>query len=202
MLPLLSREGEGGGDGSAVEWVEGKYRQAYGLRASLRQRRELMLSIAEQLVARQKAFFAFGPRHRREVTMGQVAEDLSVSVSTVSRAVKGSFVQCRWGVVPMKSLFSHSTIARPPAGGNLRMMLRDIVEGEDRSCPLSDQKIAEEFARRGVELVAQDGRPVPAGTGHSSCFRAALPLSVGALGEGASSWRPSKGDAIVVARAR
>ena len=32
------------------------------------------------------------------------------------------------------------------------MMLRDIVEGEDRSCPLSDQKIAEEFARRGVEL--------------------------------------------------
>ena len=141
-----------GADGSAVDWVEGKYRQAYGLRASLRQRRELMLSIAEQLVARQKAFFAFGPRHRREVTMGQVAEDLSVSVSTVSRAVKGSFVQCRWGVVPMKSLFSHSTIARPPAGGNLRMMLRDIVEGEDRSCPLSDQKIAEEFARRGVEL--------------------------------------------------
>lgn len=94
----------------------------------------------------------FGPRYRSEVTMGRVAEDLSLSVSTVSRAVKGSYVQCRWGVLPMRSLFSHSTIARPSADGDLRMVLRDIVANERSSHPLSDQKISEEFARRGVNL--------------------------------------------------
>ena len=111
-----------------------------------------MLSIAERLAERQKAFFMFGPRYRSEVTMGRVAEDLSLSVSTVSRAVKGSYVQCRWGVLPMRSLFSHSTIARPSADGDLRMVLRDIVANERSSHPLSDQKISEEFARRGVNL--------------------------------------------------
>lgn len=84
--------------------------------------------------------------------MSQVAEDLSLSVSTVSRAVKGAYLQCRWGVLPMKSLFSQSSIPRPSASGDPRMTLRDIVEGEQRSRPLSDQKIVEEFARRGIEL--------------------------------------------------
>lgn len=61
-------------------------------------------------------------------------------------------LQCRWGVLPMRSLFSHSTIARPSADGDLRMVLRDIVANERSSHPLSDQKISEEFARRGVNL--------------------------------------------------
>lgn len=139
-------------DRAAHEWIEARYRQAYGLRASLKQRRELMLAITEQVVLRQKAFFAFGPRCLEGMTMSQVAEDLSLSVSTVSRAVKGAYLQCRWGVLPMKSLFSQSSIPRPSASGDPRMTLRDIVEGEQRSKPLSDQKIVEEFARRGIEL--------------------------------------------------
>lgn len=133
-------------------WMEEKYRQAYWLRSCLKQRRDLMLSVAEQLVARQKAFFSFGPRYLDEVTMSGIAEDLSISVSTVSRAVKGAYVQCRWGVLPMKALFSHSSIARPAAGGDPRSMLRDIVDAEQSAKPLSDQKIVEEFARRGIEI--------------------------------------------------
>lgn len=141
-----------GADQEAQAWVEAKYRQAYGLRASLKQRRELMLAITECVVRRQKAFFSWGPRYLEPMTMSQVAEDLELSVSTVSRAVKGSYVQCRWGVIPFRSLFSQSAIERPAASGDPRMMLRDIVADEQRSKPLSDQRIVEEFARRGVDL--------------------------------------------------
>lgn len=140
------------GDSQAQAWVQAKYRQAYWLRSCLKQRRELMLSIAEQLVIRQKAFFAFGPRHLGELTMSQVAEDLSLSVSTVSRTVKGAYLQCRWGVFPLKALFVHSTIVRPSAGGDPRMLLRDIVAAECPAKPLSDQRIVAEFAQRGIEL--------------------------------------------------
>lgn len=141
-----------GADRGAEAWVEAKYRQAYGLRASLKQRRELMLTITECVVRRQKAFFSLGPRYLEGLTMSQVAKDLELSVSTVSRAVKGSYVQCRWGVLPFRALFSQSAIERPAASGDPRMMLRDIVAGEQRSRPLSDQKIVEEFARCGVDL--------------------------------------------------
>lgn len=141
-----------GADQEAQAWVEAKYRQAYGLRASLKQRRELMLAITERVVLRQKAFFSWGPRYLEPMTMSQIAKDLELSVSTVSRAVKGSYVQCRWGVIPFRSLFSQSAIERPAASGDPRMMLRDIVAGEQRSRPLSDQKIVEEFSRRGVDL--------------------------------------------------
>ncbi|BAK43884.1 RNA polymerase factor sigma-54 [Eggerthella sp. YY7918] len=133
-------------------WIEAKYRQAYWLRSCLKQRRELMLAIVQQLVQRQKAFFSFGPRHLAEATMSQVAEDLSLSVSTVSRAAKGTYVQCRWGVFPMRSLFSHSSITRSAASGDPRVLLREIIAAECQEKPLSDQKIVEEFAKRGVEL--------------------------------------------------
>lgn len=141
-----------GADRDTQAWIEDKYRQAYGLRASLKQRRELILAIAEQAVIRQKAFFAFGPRSLEGMTMSEIAEDLSISVSTVSRAVKGSYVQCRWGVMPFKSLFSQSSVSRSAATGDPRAQLRDIVKDEPPSKPLSDQKIVEEFARRGVKL--------------------------------------------------
>ena len=139
------------GDPEAQAWTQTRYREAYWLRSCLKQRRELMLSIAEQLVRRQKAFFAFGPRRLGEATMSRVAEDLSLSVSTV-RAVKWTYVQCCWGVFPMKSLFSHPTIDRPAASDDPRVLLRDIVAAECPEKPLSDQKIVAEFARQGIEL--------------------------------------------------
>jgi RNA polymerase sigma-54 factor len=78
--------------------------------------------------------------------------------STISRAIRGKYLQCQWGVFELAELFSHNVNPKPSSGitvqsqDMVRMQLRRIIDAEDFSAPRSDQEITEELQRLGISV--------------------------------------------------
>ena len=102
------------------------------------------------MVERQELFFRQGPGHLRPLTMGEVADQIGVHESTVSRTVRDKYLQCDWGVYPLSYFFSRSLGTQDGSPEAAKILLKRLVEEEDK--PLSDQKLCEEMARRGCIL--------------------------------------------------
>jgi RNA polymerase sigma-54 factor len=90
--------------------------------------------------------------------MSRVADEVGVHLATVSRAVAGKYVQCYWGVLPLRKFFSGGM---EDISGNthsweaIRAKLQQIIDNEDKSRPLSDDKLKEKLAEAGLENLAR-----------------------------------------------
>lgn len=122
-----------------------------------------MLRCARFVTAGQQAFFRDGPRALRPMYMTEAAQALDVHLSTVSRAVKDKYLQCRQGVFPLSYFFS----APAPDGSDVSrravlLQLRELIDGEDKAHPLSDEKLRCLLEQKGCVLsrrtVASTGR--------------------------------------------
>ena len=118
---------------------------------------EVKKYLAEKLVqaenAGQQAFFRDGPRALRPMYMTEAAQALDVHLSTVSRAVKDKYLQCRQGVFPLSYFFS----APAPDGSDVSrravlLQLRELIDGEDKAHPLSDEKLRCLLEQKGCVL--------------------------------------------------
>ncbi len=135
------------------DWARDRVERARWVVDAVAQRGETLLRVATEVFERQRAFLEDGPGHLVAFTMGQVAEVLEVHVSTVSRAVNGKYVQCPWGILPLRHFFQVATgSADAPARDDLCEIVRAIFEGEDAREPLSDEAVAEELDRRGYSV--------------------------------------------------
>lgn len=129
---------------------------AIGQRVSTIQR------ITEIIAERQGDFLEQGIEKLRPMTMAQVAEELGVHETTISRAIAGKFVRTPQGVFEYRRLFTTGYVkaatADTPAGGEqlsslaIRQRIRQLIEGEDPEKPLSDQKLTEMLQREGVDI--------------------------------------------------
>lgn len=134
-------------------YLRGKLDQARWVVDAVAQRGETLLRVARAVFAHQRPFLDGGHGHLRPLTMGAVADELGVHVSTVSRAVAGKYAQTPWGIAPLRSFFQSS------AGGNdgaarddVRETVRAVFDGEDRTRPLSDDDVVALLAERGVRV--------------------------------------------------
>ena len=141
-------------DSQVREYLSSKIRQACWVVRSIEQRKSTLVGCAQIIVRQQEAFFRLGMGHLRPMTLADVAEELGVHDSTVSRAIKEKYLQCAWGVFPLGYFFSR---ALPSTSGDgvsperAKAAIRALIEGEDKRRPLSDQKICDLLAQR--ELV-------------------------------------------------
>ncbi len=131
-------------------YLKEKMAEAKNLMNNLENRHETLFRLLSALVRSQEGYFL-----RREdllpMTMGQMAEQLSLNVSTVSRAVKDKYIQFDGRVLPLRALFS----AALPTGGSAeaaRRQLRRFVESESPEHPLSDEALAQALAGVGLSL--------------------------------------------------
>ncbi|RMH60051.1 MAG: RNA polymerase sigma-54 factor [Zetaproteobacteria bacterium] len=129
--------------------------QAYGLVQALRQREETLLRVGQCLVRRQADMLTAGLPAVRPLTLRDVAEELGVHESTVSRAVQGKYADTPIGTLPLKAFFSAGL--RTQVGGTIstsrvRQRIRALIEAEDKTRPISDQRIAEILCREGIEV--------------------------------------------------
>lgn len=127
--------------------------QAENVLFALRQRESTMLRCARFVAAGQQAFFRDGPRALRPMYMTEAAQALDVHLSTVSRAVKDKYLQCRQGVFPLSYFFS----APAPDGSDVSrravlLQLRELIDGEDKAHPLSDEKLRCLLEQKGCVL--------------------------------------------------
>lgn len=137
----------------AREYLQEKLRQAENVLWAVQQRRSTLLRCAQVIVERQEEFFRSGPEALRPLRMGEVAQELELHESTVSRAVREKYLQCRQGLYPLSWFFSRSTGAGEGLSGTAaRKLLLRLIDGEDKSKALSDQQLSDRMAREGCPI--------------------------------------------------
>jgi RNA polymerase sigma-54 factor len=137
------------------EFVKKNLSNASWLIDAVEQRRRTLLRVINVVVAAQREFFDFGPQSLRPLPMTQVAEQLGVHVATVSRAVAEKYLLTPRGVVPLRGFFTGGTqteSGEDVSWDAVKAALREIIDAEDKSSPLSDDALAEELAKRGITI--------------------------------------------------
>ncbi len=126
---------------------------------SIRMRNETLLKVARSLVDRQREFFQHGPKHLAPLTLRDIADEIGVSESTVSRISNSKYVQTEWGIFPIKYFFSSALGAHTATGGSqgfskesVKEHIREIISQATTEKHLSDQKIADILAKKGIPI--------------------------------------------------
>jgi len=142
------------GDKDARSYLQEQLRKARSLLRSIQQRRETIARVMECVASRQAAFFRDGPGHLEPLTMKEVAQELGLHESTVSRCLRDKYVDTPYGVLPCKSFFSPKVRAvdRDVSQYTVKRLIQTMIQAEDPGKPLADQEIAAELARRGMRV--------------------------------------------------
>ena len=140
----------GGKDGEASEYVRKKLDGAMWLIRSVQNRQKTLYRVAGAIVSRQQEFFRKGAAHLRPMILRDIAEELGVHDSTVSRTTTNKYMHAPGGIFELKYFFNKG-IAEERGGGVssevVRLKIKEWIEGENPHTPLSDQKIAELLGR-------------------------------------------------------
>ncbi len=143
-------------DEKTLQYFKEKLNRARFIIKCTQQRRETLLKVCTVILNRQMEFFAEG-KHLKQMNLKQVATELEIHESTVSRAIKGKYLQCQRGTYPLKSFFiggisdeqgNEGSISRDGVKGEIEK----LIEGEDSSAPLSDNTIAVILERNGFKI--------------------------------------------------
>jgi RNA polymerase sigma-54 factor len=142
-------------DPQANEFLRDKMRSAMWLMKSIDQRQRTIYKVAQSIVSFQKEFLDNGIEHLRPMVLRQVAEDIGMHESTISRVVSNKYMYTPRGLFPMKYFF-HSGVDSA-RGENVSSMvvkerIRKVVEAEDPARPLSDSKIMRTLQKEGIRL--------------------------------------------------
>jgi len=136
-------------------YLKDRFRSALMLMRGIEQRRVTMYRVLEQIVKTQRGFLEQGPGSLRPLTLKQVADAIGVHESTVSRVVAAKFVATPRGIQPLKAFFSNRLPADSSAGVSgtaVRLRIRQLIEAEDSSVPLSDDALAAALKREGIMI--------------------------------------------------
>ncbi|RIV26111.1 RNA polymerase sigma-54 factor [Alicyclobacillaceae bacterium I2511] len=141
-------------DDATRQYVFQQVRSAHWLHRSLEQRRVTVYRVAVAIVAAQEAFFNKGISALMPLTMRQLATELNLHESTISRAVRGKYMLTPQGLYEMKFFFCGELSGDQ---GNLsaqsvKHALQQLVETEDKGLPLSDEALAQKLAAQGMHL--------------------------------------------------
>ncbi len=145
----------GTGDEQLSAFIKGKIEKAYWLIRSIEQRRLTLFRVSQQIVDIQKPFLDSGIKCLKPLTLKEVALNIGVHESTVSRATANKYIQTPRGLFPLKFFFSSGISGSSGtdfSSHSIKTYIRELVESEDPERPLSDQALAEMLQEKGIEI--------------------------------------------------
>jgi RNA polymerase sigma-54 factor len=149
---LLTREGN---DRETRNYVKDRYKSAIQLIKNIEQRKQTITKVCYSIVARQQDFLERGIDHLKPMMIKEVAEEIGVHPSTVSRAVANKYVHTPQGVFELRYFFSES-VQGPEGGGTslliLKRRVKKLIEDEDPSRPLTDEQITRILQSQGIDV--------------------------------------------------
>ena len=133
------------------KWVKQRLESARWFIDAIEQRQSTLLRIANIVFERQREFLQRGVKGLTPLRMLEVAEATGVHISTVSRAVAGKYAQTPHGILPLRFFFSGGT--QKESGGmasqaSIKQHIKELIEKEDSSTPLSDDRLADLLKER------------------------------------------------------
>jgi RNA polymerase sigma-54 factor len=136
-------------------YVKDKLRSALWLLKSVEQRQRTIYKVAESIVRHQRAFLDHGISHLRPLVLRDVASDIGMHESTVSRVVANKYMHTPRGVYEMRFFFHSgitSTMGEAVSSVTIKDRIKKMIEEEDATRPLSDSRIAEVLGAEGLPL--------------------------------------------------
>src|SRR5271165_1446976 len=143
-------------DPHAKEFIGEKLRNAQWLIRAIEQRRKTIIRVTECIVDKQRDFFEKGVAYLKPMILRDVAETVGMHESTISRVTTNKYVHTPQGLFELKYFFN-SSIRRMAdediASESVKQAIKKIIDGEEKSNPLSDQQIVELLAKRdGIQI--------------------------------------------------
>jgi len=150
---MLDREN--GASKEVRDYVRERYTSAIQLMKNIEQRKQTIMKVCQAIVRRQTEFLSKGLDHLKPMMIKEVAEEVGVHPSTVSRAVASKYVHTPQGVFELRYFFSEAV--QGPSGGStplllLKRMVKKMIEDEDRSKPLTDEQITTMLQAQGINV--------------------------------------------------
>ncbi|MFM8414075.1 MAG: RNA polymerase factor sigma-54 [Planctomycetota bacterium] len=142
-------------DPATREYIKRKINSAQWLIDAIEQRRSTLLKTSQAIVDHQQRFLVEGPEALEPLKMQQIADRIGMHVTTISRAVDDKWLQTPRGIYPLRKLFVGGTTSADGdevAWDTVRIKLQEIVDGEPKDSPYSDDELVEELGKRGIKV--------------------------------------------------
>jgi RNA polymerase sigma-54 factor len=137
------------------KFLREKFESAKWFIACIQQRRETLMKIMQAIFQRQYEFFEKGPKLLHPMIYKDIAEEINMDISTISRVVNGKYVQSPMGIHELKYFFSEglsTDTGEEVSNKHIKERLKEIIEGEDKDRPYSDDKLAELLNQEGIHI--------------------------------------------------
>jgi RNA polymerase sigma-54 factor len=137
------------------DYIREKIRSGKFLIKSIHQRQQTISNIAHRIVDRQKDFLEYGPSALKPMTMVQIADEVGVHETTVSRAISGKYMSTPHGVFEMKYFFTpgyQTADGEAMSNTSVKGIISELVKDEDQKNPLSDKEIVEMLSEKGIPI--------------------------------------------------
>jgi RNA polymerase sigma-54 factor len=149
---LMTRDSN---DKDTRNYVKERYKSAIQLIKNIEQRKQTITKVCYSIVARQQDFLEHGIDHLKPMMIKEVAEEIGVHPSTVSRAVASKYAHTPQGVFELRYFFSES-VQGPEGGGTslliLKRRVKKLIEEEDPTRPLTDEQITRILQQQGIQV--------------------------------------------------
>lgn len=164
LIPKISfndgyyRELSGHKDPEVNKFLQEKQGDYQWIQRSLMQRKETLLKVSMKIIEKQPDFFMKGPAHLNPMTMREVAEELEIHESTVSRTVREKYMQTPAGTYELKSFFTSSvqtTENDQASSQKVKAAIEAFIKEENKQKPISDQDIVEMLKEREGMVVSR-----------------------------------------------
>lgn len=143
-------------DDSTKKYIEQRVNSAVWLIKSIEQRRQTLFNVVTEIVRQQQEFFDKGPAHLKPLLMKNVAEQVNVHESTVSRAVANKYMEMPRGIVSLKKFFT-ANIGSDVEGEELiaaqvKLAIKDLIAQENPQKPWSDQQLSDLLKKKAMKI--------------------------------------------------
>lgn len=140
---------------NTYKFLREKFESAKWFIACIQQRRETLMKIMQAIVEKQYEFFDKGPKLLKPMIYKDIADEIQMDISTISRVVNGKYVQSPMGIHELKYFFSEglsTDSGEEVSNKHIKERLKEIFESEDKSNPYSDDKLAEILNDEGIHI--------------------------------------------------
>jgi len=142
-------------DTNTREFAREKVREARLFIGHLSQRNKTLIRVANAVLEFQRSFFINGPKYLAPLTLGDIAKELKVHETTISRTANGKYMQTEWGIYEIRYFFTNSISGAGSEGSqfskeSVKEIIREIIAAENRL--LSDLDISALLSKKGIAL--------------------------------------------------
>ena len=145
----------GAANDKTQDYIQEKVRSAVWLIKSIHQRQRTIYKVSESIVKHQREFFEKGPEYLKPMVLRDIANDIGMHESTVSRVTTSKYMHTPQGIYELKYFFNsgiNSTDGDSLASESVKLKIKDLVSKEDPKNPLSDQKLVELLKKDGIQI--------------------------------------------------